>query len=160
MELIFGIALGLIILVFLVVVHELGHAIVAKRNGVVVEEFGIGFSQFKILFALEHHDGIQQKEIAGFLGQTEASISRQIKLLVSARLVSVKKGADDKKKHLITPTARGRQIAMDAFVSLNAHYMPVLSVLSPHEQMDLANKLSKIHSALETSCSIYLSAKK
>ncbi len=43
MELIFGIALGLIILVFLVVVHELGHAIVAKRNGVVVEEFGIGF---------------------------------------------------------------------------------------------------------------------
>lgn len=43
MELIFGIFLGLIILVFLVVIHELGHAIVAKRNGVVVEEFGIGF---------------------------------------------------------------------------------------------------------------------
>jgi len=43
MELIFGIALGLIILVILVVVHELGHAIVARRNGVVVEEFGIGF---------------------------------------------------------------------------------------------------------------------
>lgn len=43
MELIFGIILGLLILVFLVVVHELGHAIVARRNGVVVEEFGIGF---------------------------------------------------------------------------------------------------------------------
>ena len=43
MELIFGIISGLIILVFLVVVHELGHAIVARRNGVVVEEFGIGF---------------------------------------------------------------------------------------------------------------------
>lgn len=43
MELIFGIISGLLILVFLVVVHELGHAIVARRNGVVVEEFGIGF---------------------------------------------------------------------------------------------------------------------
>jgi regulator of sigma E protease len=43
MELIFGIVLGLLILVLLVVVHELGHAIVARRNGVVVEEFGIGF---------------------------------------------------------------------------------------------------------------------
>ena len=43
MELIFGIVLGLLILVFLVVVHELGHAIVARRNGVVVEEFGVGF---------------------------------------------------------------------------------------------------------------------
>lgn len=43
MQLIFGIILGLLILVVLVVVHELGHAIVARRNGVVVEEFGIGF---------------------------------------------------------------------------------------------------------------------
>lgn len=34
---------GLLILVALVVVHELGHAIAARRNGVVVEEFGIGF---------------------------------------------------------------------------------------------------------------------
>lgn len=43
MELIIGVVVGLIILVLLVVVHELGHAIVAHRNGVVVEEFGIGF---------------------------------------------------------------------------------------------------------------------
>ena len=43
MEVFFGVIIGLIILVLLVVVHELGHAIVAKRNGVVVEEFGIGF---------------------------------------------------------------------------------------------------------------------
>lgn len=43
MELLFGIILGLVILVLLVVVHELGHAIAARRNGVVVEEFGIGF---------------------------------------------------------------------------------------------------------------------
>lgn len=43
MELIIGIAVGLVILVILVVLHELGHAIVAHRNGVVVEEFGIGF---------------------------------------------------------------------------------------------------------------------
>jgi len=43
MDLIWGIILGLAVLVFLVVVHELGHAIAARRNGVVVEEFGIGF---------------------------------------------------------------------------------------------------------------------
>lgn len=37
-----GIIVGLIILVLLVALHELGHAWAAKRNGVVVEEFGIG----------------------------------------------------------------------------------------------------------------------
>lgn len=41
--LILGIIVGLLVLVVLVVLHELGHAIVARRNGVVVEEFGIGF---------------------------------------------------------------------------------------------------------------------
>jgi regulator of sigma E protease len=35
--------LALIMFVLLVVVHELGHAIMARRNGVEVEEFGIGF---------------------------------------------------------------------------------------------------------------------
>lgn len=43
MELFLGIIIGLVVLVLLVVVHELGHAIAAKRAGVVVEEFGIGF---------------------------------------------------------------------------------------------------------------------
>lgn len=40
---ILSVIIGLLILVVLVVVHELGHAIAARRNGVVVEEFGIGF---------------------------------------------------------------------------------------------------------------------
>lgn len=41
--LLLGIIVGIIALTVLVVLHELGHAIVARRNGVVVEEFGIGF---------------------------------------------------------------------------------------------------------------------
>lgn len=43
MDLIIGIIVGIIVLVVLVAVHELGHGIVARRNGVVLEEFGIGF---------------------------------------------------------------------------------------------------------------------
>jgi len=43
MELIVGILLGIFVLTFLVAIHEFGHGIVARRNGVKVEEFGIGF---------------------------------------------------------------------------------------------------------------------
>lgn len=43
MDIVFGVIVGLIILVVLVVIHELGHGIVARRNGVVVDEFGVGF---------------------------------------------------------------------------------------------------------------------
>lgn len=43
MDLILGIVLGIIVLTFLVAIHEFGHGVVARRNGVKVEEFGIGF---------------------------------------------------------------------------------------------------------------------
>lgn len=43
MEIIFGILVGLLALTFLVALHELGHAYAAIKNGVVVEEYGIGF---------------------------------------------------------------------------------------------------------------------
>lgn len=42
MQLFIGIIVGLLALVFLVVIHELGHAIAAIKNGVKVEEFGVG----------------------------------------------------------------------------------------------------------------------
>lgn len=41
--LIAGIIIGVIVLTLLVVAHELGHALVARKYGTVVEEFGIGF---------------------------------------------------------------------------------------------------------------------
>ncbi len=41
--LLLGIIVGLIILMLLVAAHEFGHGVVARRNGVVVEEFSIGF---------------------------------------------------------------------------------------------------------------------
>lgn len=43
MDILIGVIIGVIVLTILVVVHELGHALVAKKHGVVVEEFGIGF---------------------------------------------------------------------------------------------------------------------
>lgn len=44
MNIVFGIIIGIVILMLLVVAHEFGHFIAARRNGVKVNEFGIGFS--------------------------------------------------------------------------------------------------------------------
>lgn len=43
MVILWGIIIGVIVLTVLVVAHELGHALVARRYGTVVEEFGVGF---------------------------------------------------------------------------------------------------------------------
>lgn len=43
MNVVLGIIIGIMILMLLVVAHEFGHFIAARRNGVKVNEFGIGF---------------------------------------------------------------------------------------------------------------------
>lgn len=43
MNIFIGVVVGFLILMLLVVAHEFGHFIAARRNGVTVEEFGIGF---------------------------------------------------------------------------------------------------------------------
>lgn len=43
MNIVFGVIIGLLVLMALVVAHEFGHFIMARRNGVKVNEFGIGF---------------------------------------------------------------------------------------------------------------------
>lgn len=43
LNIVLGVIVGLLILMALVVAHEFGHFIMAKRNGVKVKEFGIGF---------------------------------------------------------------------------------------------------------------------
>jgi len=43
MNIVFGVIIGILILMLLVVAHEFGHFIMARRNGVTVKEFGIGF---------------------------------------------------------------------------------------------------------------------
>lgn len=50
MQLVFGILVGLFVLMFLVTAHELGHFFAAKKNGVKVDEFGIGFPPRAIAF--------------------------------------------------------------------------------------------------------------
>jgi regulator of sigma E protease len=42
-QIVIGVVVGLLLLTILVILHELGHAFAARKSGVEVEEFGIGF---------------------------------------------------------------------------------------------------------------------
>ena len=43
MDIFIGVVVGLLVLMLLVTLHEFGHFLVARKNGVNVLEFGIGF---------------------------------------------------------------------------------------------------------------------
>lgn len=105
----------------------------------------VGFSQFKILMALKNHPGIQQKDIAKRLGQTEASVSRQIKMLQEVGYISFEHGQQDRRKHITKLTPKGEKLIDKCLSALNRYHQPVFDQLSPGESQQLYDSLKQLH---------------
>ena len=82
----------------------------AQQDQVLLEQLGIGFAQYKILQSLNDQVLVTQQSVAKTLGQTEASISRQIKLLLKMKLVDVQIDKNNRRCHLLNLTPEGERI--------------------------------------------------
>ncbi len=129
--------------------NHLSFVLVRQSDQVLQERLGIGFSQFKIMKVLQTHPGIQQRAIADSLGQTEASISRQIKLLHDQNLLTTTVKPDNRRVHITTLSAKGARLADEATNVLDSFNEPVVSELSDKQQAQLLEILNSMH---ELSC--------
>ena len=112
------------------------------------ERLGLGFSQFKILTALKWNPSVRQKQIASDLGQTEASISRQIKLLQAKGLLSTRIKPDNKREHITALTGKGERLAETAMQILNSRHSPAFAILTSAQQQNLLEILNTMHGAV------------
>lgn len=120
--------------------------VIAKQNDQVLQDqLGIGFSQFKILMMLDDNPAIQQRQIADLLGQTEASISRQIKLLVDQDLLVSKVSPQNRREHLTSLTSKGQKLVARALNVLNRTHAEMFAALSEQEREQLLMILNKMH---------------
>lgn len=71
---------------------------------------GIGFSQYKILKALQNEQKLSQSHIARELSQTEASISRQAGILEENSFIKKHINPENKRERLVSLTAVGKQL--------------------------------------------------
>ena len=70
-QIVLGVIVGLLLLMILIIIHELGHAVAAVRNGVKVEEFGLGFPpRAKILGKIRIPAGKRFREAQDKSGKT------------------------------------------------------------------------------------------
>ena len=129
--------------------HHLSFVLDRQSDQVLQEQLGIGFSQFKILMVLRWNTNVQQKQIADNLGQTEASVSRQIKLLKSRGLVAMHKNLSNKRQHLTALTAKGERLTEAALDILNKYHTPVFARLNEKQREETLNALSVMH---ESAC--------
>lgn len=116
-----------------------------QSDQVLQERLGIGMSQFKILMMLQNNPNVQQRKLAESLGQTEASISRQIKLLCEKGLLTIRVNPKSRREHLTVPTPRGQKMTDAAIEVLEQYHGPMFEQISEKQRQQLADILQKFH---------------
>jgi DNA-binding MarR family transcriptional regulator len=119
-----------------------------QSDQVLQEQLGIGLAQFKILRMLQHEPRTTQKEIAHHLGQTEASISRQVKLMLEGGLLQSMRSPKDHREHLTVVTPKGERLTEAAFTALARYHQPTFEALSDKQQEQLIAALETLHGQL------------
>ncbi len=116
-----------------------------QSEQVLQERLGLGVSQLRILMVLEHSPNIQQRKLADRLGQTEASISRQIKLLQEKGMLLVRTNPASRRERLVLPTPKGLKMTQAAFDTMSKHYAPMVEQLSGKQRERLSAMLQIFH---------------
>ncbi len=126
-------------------INHLAFVFSKQSDQVLQERLGVGFSQLKILMILRWRPHIQQREIADSLGQTEASISRQIKLLHEKGLLRTQVNPRNRREHITTLTSKGDRFTEEALRVLDEYHAPVFKSLSAKERQKLLEILTSLH---------------
>lgn len=116
-----------------------------QSDQVLQEQLGIGLSQFKIMMVLRWNPNIQQRQIADSLGQTEASISRQIKLMHEQVLLQTTISPQNRREHITTLTAKGVRMTQEALKVLNRYQAPAFAALTERQQKQFIDILRLLH---------------
>ena len=111
-------------------------------------QLGIGYSQYKLLVQFKGDRIIRQNIIADNLGQTEASITRQIKILSLKGLITRDIDLQNKKVKVVILTLLGsriQQAARDIIIKQNNDF---LVDIEAEDQTKLLFNLNKLHHQL------------
>jgi len=109
------------------------------------ERLGIGIAQFKLLAMLQDNPLVQQRYLANGLGQTEASISRQIKILSEKGLITVQVNPKLRRQHGISLSAKGHKLYHVAQDILDQYELVLIHDLSEKQLALLRDTLTTLH---------------
>lgn len=109
------------------------------------ERLGIGMAQYRIISTLQERPEVQQRFLASSLGQTEASISRQINLLADKGILTVDINPKNKREHVTLLTAKGTKLALAAKEILDEYHAHAFDKLGEKDKQHLAQALNDLH---------------
>ncbi|HSX33544.1 MAG TPA: MarR family winged helix-turn-helix transcriptional regulator [Candidatus Saccharimonadales bacterium] len=116
-----------------------------QSDQILQERLGIGMSQLKLLLMLKNNPNVQQRKLAECLGQTEASISRQIKLLSEKNFLTIRVNPKSRREHITIPTPKGLKMTDAAMEVLEQYHMPMFKLLSDKQLQQFIEVCGKFH---------------
>lgn len=124
--------------------HQLVFILDRQSDEALRSQIGFGYSQFKILMAAKHQVGLKQNEIANFLGQTEASVSRQIKIMKADGLITVRTDPNNRRSRSIMLTDKGEALGRECVDILEQTHAATFGSLSFSEQRMMQELLERL----------------
>jgi DNA-binding MarR family transcriptional regulator len=116
-----------------------------QTDQVLQERLGVGLSQLRILLLLQQEPNVHQRTLASRLGQTEASISRQIGLMVDKGFLVAVINPMSRRENLARLTPKGIKITEAAQEVLATYYQPLTELLNDKQQKQFAELLAAWH---------------
>ena len=94
-------------------IHQLAFRLEKRIDDVLRKQLSIGFAQYKVLEAVGNNAQTKQNMVADMLHQTEASISRQVKILSGLDLLIVGTVMENKRARELTLTEKGEKMLLE-----------------------------------------------
>ena len=127
------------------IIERLAFRIERQSDQILLEQLGIGFSQYKIIHVLEANPQFKQKQIAKILGQTEASISRQIRLMRLSGLIVSVINPEHKREHITNLTIKGIKLRDAANNILAKLHTNIIGEMSDKKQRRIEETLMSLY---------------
>lgn len=112
------------------------------------EQLGVGYSQYKVLLLFTGENIIRQKTIAKSLGQTEASISRQLKIITLKGLITRAYDPNNTKTKIVTLTLLGQRIRLAAKDIVSVETKTIFNIGNSKNLQLLISGLETLHTCL------------
>lgn len=116
-----------------------------RQTGQVLQErLGVGLAQFKIMNLLQNKSGVAQRQLADNLNQTEAAVSRQIKLMEDRGWLQTTVDPSERRKHRAQLTPAGLRITIAAQEILAEQYKTFCKNLTEKQHLALLKLLQTL----------------
>jgi DNA-binding MarR family transcriptional regulator len=123
---------------------RLAFSLQSQHDQILQEQLGIGYAQYKILMVVRDNPASDQLAVASALAQTQAGISRQVKLLSRMNLIDIKVDRNDRRRHILKLTSEGLRMLVAAGSAID-RFNDKLTNLTDKQLQQLAELLGQLH---------------